>query len=171
MSTLTFRPFPTRTGSRSARPRTLKRTTPVCYHLVWVAPLILLILGICMLLSISMTGQVNSGSGSTGKGAYSGLAQQGTVAAIGLVVVLVLSRLDYRKLRKLSLVLLGLVAVSLILVHIPGLGHKVRGATSYIGIGPFSIQPSEYAKLALVLAGAHLMSPPQMKDRRGCCWA
>ena len=74
--------------------------------------------------------------------------------------------MDYRRLRKLSLLFLGFVAFSLLVVHIPGVGHRVNGASSYIPIGPLSYQPSEFAKLAVVLAGAHLMSTPRVRDGR-----
>jgi cell division protein FtsW len=190
MSTATFRPFPTRTGGRVARPRpgvvaaqpraragastrsgrsrsatvVLKQAAPVCYHSVWIAALLLLVFGICMLLSISMAAGVRTQAGSQAQGVYYYVSRQGVVAVLGVLLMLVVSRLDYRKLRKLSLLFIGLVAVSLLAVHIPGVGHKVNGASSYIPLGPLSYQPSEFAKLAVVLAGAHLLSTPRVKD-------
>jgi cell division protein FtsW len=81
-------------------------------------------------------------------------------------LMLIVTRLDYRRLRKLSLLFMGFVAVSLVAVHIPGVGHRVNGASSYIALGPLSYQPSEFAKLAVVLAGAHLLATPRVKDGR-----
>lgn len=190
MSTLTFRPFPARAGERTPRPRTserssasnarrrsasssqrsrsasrtLRQAVPVGYHVVWVSALLLLTLGICMLLSISMANGVRAQAGDEGQGIYYYVSRQGIVAAIGLALMLIVMRMDYRKLRKLSLIFMAFVALSLVAVHVPGVGHRVNGASSYIPVGPLSYQPSEFAKLAVVLAGAHLMSTPRVRD-------
>ncbi len=192
MSTLTFRPFPARAGDRPSRPsaaerggaseakkssspsrsrsrttsRTLRQAVPVGYHVVWIATLLLLTLGICMLLSLSMAGGVRTQEGGASQGTYFFVGRQGIVAAVGLVLMFIVMRLDYRRLRKLSLIFLVFVALSLVAVHIPGVGHRVNGASSYIPVGPLSYQPSEFAKLAVVLAGAHLMSTPRVRDKK-----
>jgi cell division protein FtsW len=119
-----------------------------------------------MLLSVSMANEVRAESGAEAQGIYYYVSRQGMVAVVGLALMFVVTRLDYRKLRKLSLILLSVVAVSLVAVHIPGVGHRVNGASSYIPVGPLSYQPSEFAKLAVVLAGAHLMSTPRVRDRK-----
>lgn len=91
---------------------------------------------------------------------------QGIVAVIGLALMFLLSRLDYRRLRVLSLGFLAFIILSLIAVHIPGLGQSQGGASSWIQLGPVTYQPSEFAKLAVVLAGAHLLSIPRVKEGR-----
>jgi cell division protein FtsW len=60
--------------------------------------------------------------------------------------------------------LLLLSAVALALVLVPGLGQSANGATRWIALGPFQLQPSEPAKLALVLWGADLLA---RKERLG----
>jgi cell division protein FtsW len=165
MTTLRLRRRPSAPKGRQ-RPATiaLRKAAPVCYHLVWLSSLLLLTLGICMLLSISMAAEVRSQAGSSGQGVYYYVGRQGIVAVVGLALMFAVSRMDYRRLRKLSLLFMGFVAVSLLVVHIPGVGHRVNGASSYIAIGPLSYQPSEFAKLAVVLAGAHLMSTPRIRE-------
>ncbi len=74
---------------------------------------------------------------------------------IWLVVALVPAyfayRCDYRKLRPLAPAALGLAFVLLVAVLIPHLGLTSGGARRWLGAGPVSFQPSEFAKLALVL--------------------
>ena len=196
MSTLTFRPFPTRTGDRAPRPdadpsratvraksgpdssasrsrpsararsgaKTLRRVAATDYHLVWISAGLLLVIGICMLLSVSMAKGVQAGGGAAGQSAYRNLAYQSVVAVLGLVLVFVVMRLDYRRLCKLSGVLMIITVLSLLAVHIPGVGQEVNGARSYISLGFLSFQPSEFAKLAVVLGGAHLLANRRVKD-------
>lgn len=138
-----------------ARPRAsvaLRDSSPAAYHLVWVTTLILLVAGMCMMLSVSVA------EGLSGGDKYGYLSTQGIAAAVGLVFLGILWSLDYRKLRAISVAFLIAVGFLLLLVHIPGFGHSVGGAQSYLSIGPFTLQPSEFAKLALVLLGAHLLS-------------
>jgi cell division protein FtsW len=78
------------------------------------------------------------------------LRRQAAFAGISLVVMFLVSRIDYRKLRLLTypifvgtLVLLGL--------SLTGFGHSGGGATRWLQVGPVRIQPAEMAKLALIL--------------------
>ncbi len=84
--------------------------------------------------------------------------QQTLVACAGLVIMLIVSRLDYRRFRMLSLVGVVGTCALLLIVHVPGVGREAGGATRWIGLGPLSLQPSELAKLAVILAAAHLLS-------------
>jgi cell division protein FtsW len=90
------------------------------------------------------------------------LLRQAAYAALGLVALLVLSRMSYRKLRLLapSLVLVSIVLLVAVLV----MGTRVNGAKRWITFGPLAFQPSELAKLALcVWAAAYFAKrkPPQ----------
>ena len=134
---------------------------------MWITALLLLTLGICMLLSISMASGVRAQAGDESQGSL--LLRRPSGHRRGRRawrLMFAVTRLDYRRLRKLSLLFMGVVALSLLAVHIPGVGHRVNGASSYIPVGPLSYQPSEFAKLAVVLAGAHFMSTPRVKDGR-----
>jgi len=77
---------------------------------------------------------------------------------VGVVAFVVGIRLDYRKLRKLVRPLLIISAVLLVVVLIPGIGVHVSGSRRWIGAGVFRFQPSELAKLALLLYVADLAS-------------
>jgi cell division protein FtsW len=136
----------------------LRDAAPVCFHLVWIAPLILLTAGICTVLSVSVAQTVTGGD----KFLY--VRPQGIAAAVGLILMLALSRVNYQKLRLPSLIVMGLTMMSLIVIHIPGMSQSEGGASSWISLGPVTLQPSEFAKLAVVLAGAHLLSSPRVKS-------
>lgn len=78
--------------------------------------------------------------------------------ALGAVVLALTMRVDYRHWRRWTgLLVLGSFEL-LVLVLVPGVGITVNGATRWLGWGPFGIQPSEIAKLALLLWTANLMA-------------
>lgn len=123
------------------------------YHALWIASLALLVFGLFMVYSASTASGFWEGGSSLGF-----LKDQGVAAALGLVFLLVLSRIDYRSWRKsVMLVLIGAL-VLLVAVHVPGVGRAAKGAVRWIELGPLSVQPSEIAKLAMVLVSAYLLS-------------
>ena len=70
---------------------------------------------------------------------------------IGLILAFIISRLDYRLLRAYSPVLYGLAIFGILLVYTP-LGATIAGARAWITLpGGFTMQPSEFAKVAIVL--------------------
>lgn len=74
----------------------------------------------------------------------------GTV--LGLAVMAVLARLDYAVLRRFSPLILLVALTLLAAVLIPGIGHRANGAARWIQLGPLPpLQPSEFAKLAMVI--------------------
>ncbi|MBX3127502.1 MAG: putative lipid II flippase FtsW [Polyangiaceae bacterium] len=78
------------------------------------------------------------------------LKRQGVYAALGLVAIIVVSRIDYHKLRPLTYPVLGVV-FALMVLSVIGFGHTGGGAARWLRLGPVHVQPSEAAKLALVL--------------------
>jgi cell division protein FtsW len=60
-------------------------------------------------------------------------------------------RIDYRKLRALAPWALGANLIALGLVLVPHVGKLAGGASRWLGAGPFQFEPSEFAKLSLVL--------------------
>ncbi len=87
------------------------------------------------------------------------LKKQGVYALIGVALMLVTARFDYRRLRALAP---GLVLTSLFLcLAVLAIGTRVNGARRWISFGPATFQPSELAKLALaVWAAAYLSRRP-----------
>src|SRR5207249_513699 len=79
------------------------------------------------------------------------------LAAGGLALVGA-ARLDYRRWRRLSVPLLALSVVLLLLVLVPGLGVSVSGSTRWLGAGSLRVQPSELAKLAVLLFAADVLA-------------
>ncbi len=87
------------------------------------------------------------------------LKRQAIYALIGVALLMVVSRMDYRALRYLApplmLTSLGLCLAVLVI------GQQVNGARRWIGVGPLTFQPSELAKLSLVIwAAAYLARRP-----------
>ena len=88
---------------------------------------------------------------------------------IGAAAMIGISFLHYEKLCRWGLPALLVSLVLLALVFVPGLGKSNYGATRWIGIGSFTIQPSEIAKLGFVLfaAGYFAKDPARMRTLRG----
>ena len=88
---------------------------------------------------------------------------------IGAAAMVGISFLHYEKFSKFGLPALIVSVVLLALVFIPGLGKSNYGATRWIGIGSFTIQPSEIAKLGFILfaAGYFAKDPARMRTLKG----
>ncbi len=83
------------------------------------------------------------------------LKRQGIYAAVGLCLLVLASRRDYRQLRQLAPTLV--VGSLVLLLVVLGIGDSVNGARRWLAFGPAAFQPSELAKLALAIwAAAHL---------------
>jgi cell division protein FtsW len=78
--------------------------------------------------------------------------------AVGVGVFVVGMRVDHRRWRRFVTPMLIAATVGLVLVLVPGFGVHVAGARRWLGYGPVRFQPSELAKLALLLYGADLFS-------------
>jgi cell division protein FtsW len=72
-------------------------------------------------------------------------------ALLGLAVLIVSKNLPYAIYHRLVYVILGVTLLSLIVVLLPQVGHRVGGARRWLRLGPISIQPAEFAKLALII--------------------
>ena len=86
------------------------------------------------------------------------LRRQTFWAVLGLVGMLALSNFSYWKWRKLAPILLVLNFLLLVAVYIPGVGVEINEAKRWIGMGSFTIQPSEFSKLALIIFTAAFLS-------------
>ena len=78
------------------------------------------------------------------------VARQAVFALIGVAALVFFMRLDYNRLRVLSVPMLVLALVGLLLVLSP-LGVERNGAARWLMFGPVSVQPSEFAKLAVIV--------------------
>jgi cell division protein FtsW len=84
--------------------------------------------------------------------------QQMLVALAGLVFMIVLARIDYRRMRPLAPLALAAAVGLMVLVHVPGFGLQAGGATRWLALGPVSLQPSEVAKIAVILISAKILA-------------
>ena len=116
----------------------------------------LLVIGVFMVFDASYgrAGQVKY----TGGDSFYFLKRQAAYALAGIVMMFLAMHVRYWKLRRLGLILLLLSIVALALVFVPGFGILVNGARRWIRIGPITIQPSEFAKLGLIVYLAALLS-------------
>ena len=80
------------------------------------------------------------------------VARQTVWAAIGVALMVVFMRIDYRWLRTISPLLMLVAIIGLVAVLVPGIGLERNGAQRWIALGPLPpLQPSEFAKLALII--------------------
>lgn len=97
------------------------------------------------------------------------LKRQGIFAALGLTAMLVMSRINYQRLRGAGKLLLVLSWFLLVLVLVPGIGITKNNATRWLGYdGVLTFQPSEIAKLAVIVFFADSISKKKnrMEDFR-----
>jgi cell division protein FtsW len=139
----------------------VRKQHPLESQLLVLVPLALTAFGLVMVYSAT------SASAALGNGNPMGyLERQATYALLGLVLLLVAARSDFRKLRELSptLVVTALVLCAAVLV----VGVRINGARRWLGAGPASFQPSELAKLAVcVWISAYLARKPPPRTLKG----
>jgi cell division protein FtsW len=148
-----------RARSRKKNKAALSQLTPS--HpavLLTVCTAVLVMLGLVMILSASSVHSFAEYGSS-----FLFFNRQLLWSAIGIVGFIAFARLDYHRLRGFGYVLFGVVTLLLMAVLIPGIGQEVGGSSRWIAAGPLSFQPSELAKLALVLFAADVFS---RKDER-----
>ena len=137
----------------AARLRALDRPL-TSYYLVLTAGLLLVGLGLIMVLSASSVESFR-----TNGSVFSVAQRQAVWVAAGLPLMWIASRLSPKVYRMLAFPALLVALTALVAVLVPGLGHEVNGNRNWIYLGgPVQVQPSEAAKLALVLAGAHVLA-------------
>jgi cell division protein FtsW len=101
-------------------------------------------------------------------GPYGRLVNQGVRGLFGLVVLLVIAHIDYRRWDAWSPWIAAVTAFFLLLVLVPGVGHVKKGAMRWIGFGPVVLQPTEFARIGVIVYMARLLSkrPEKMEDFR-----
>lgn len=83
--------------------------------------------------------------------AFKYVKQQGLFLIVGFFLILFISKINYQKYYEKSSIIFLICIILLILVLIPGIGKIRNGSRSWFGIGPLGIQPSEFAKLGLII--------------------
>jgi cell division protein FtsW len=145
-----------RSSSRSRSHSTAETRLSRPSVLITITCAALLGLGLVMILSASSVAAFTAYGSS-----YKFFFRQLIWAAIGVVAFIAMSRLDYKRLKGVGYVLYAAAAVMLVAVLVPGVGITVGGSSRWIGFGPLTFQPSELAKLALILFAADVFSRKQ----------
>ena len=126
---------------------------PGTYYAIAGIVAVLVMLGLVMVLSASAVTEAN-----LGHSPYRVFAKQAAWAVIGLIGLVIVARIPYRSWRR-AVIPLGLLAVAAMAAPFaPAVGANVNGATSWVRLGPLSVQPSEFLKLAVVIVAADLLT-------------
>jgi len=142
------RPVKTNNRTRKKKSSMLFKSDFFDYSLLFIV-LFLVAFGLVMIYSTSSyTAELKTGS------AIYYLKRQGIFAALGIVAMFIVSRIDYHWWKKWSLFFMYAIIGLLIIVLI--IGASSHGATRWIKIGPIQFQPSEVAKIVIILYTAHV---------------
>ncbi|MDH3293384.1 MAG: putative lipid II flippase FtsW [Acidimicrobiia bacterium] len=115
----------------------------------------LTLFGLVMVLSASSVASLHQWAESSPFGQF---RKQLTWAGLGAIGFIVGARIDYRVVRRLAGPGMIVAILLLILVLLPGVGVTVNGSQRWIEIEGFRLQPSEFAKLAMVVFVADLLA-------------
>lgn len=141
---LNVRPANSGSGPKASPRRSYIETAPDT--LLFTAVAALVGIGLVMIYSASSTTAYEQ----TGDTAFF-VKRQAVWLVVGLVAALGAYRIDYHRLKRLAPYILIASFAMLTLVLVPHIGLSVNGARRWIGIRALSIQPSEFAKLGLIL--------------------
>jgi cell division protein FtsW len=141
----------TRFGAWLGRPMT-------SFHLIIAVTALLITLGLTMVLSASGVHSYDE-DGSP----WAIFGRQVLWTGIGLIAFYIALRMPVQLMRSLAFTAFALTIVMLILVLIPGIGHEANGSRGWFVIAGFSMQPSELAKIAFAIWGAHLLAARRLE--------
>ena len=127
-------------------------------QMLLLASIGLLLFGVLMAVSTTISAvRDNGGTGSI----WGQAVKEGEFIALGLVIFWLAVRMSPRVFRALTYPMLFIALIALLAVLVPGVGVVINGARRWIDIGPLQVQPSEFAKLAILLWGADLLARKQ----------
>ncbi|MGZ4528143.1 MAG: putative lipid II flippase FtsW [Mycobacterium sp.] len=128
------------------------------FHLIIAVAGLLTTLGLIMVLSASGVRSYDA-DGS----AWVIFAKQVLWTVIGLVGCYVSLRMSVRFLRRIAFTGYVVTVILLVLVLVPGIGNLANGSRKWFVIAGFSMQPSELAKIAFAIWGAHLLATRRLE--------
>lgn len=128
------------------------------FHLIIAVASLLTTLGLIMVLSAS--GVRSYGADGS---AWVIFGKQVLWTVIGLIAAYVAMRMSVRFLRRIAFTGYVVTIILLVLVLVPGIGHLANGSRKWFVIAGFSMQPSELAKIAFAIWGAHLLAGRRME--------
>jgi cell division protein FtsW len=128
-----------------------------------LCPLLLLGMGLVMIFSSSAVIAMERHHGDP----YFFLKRQVVSAVIGVTAMFFAMRVDYRNLKRYIYVIYIFTAILLLSVLIPGVGVSGNGAQRWISLGVTTFQPSEFAKLAMVIFFAGFLAKKDAEKKLG----
>ena len=142
-----------RIRARRASRRTPTQVQPGSYVVLLALVAVLNLIGLVMVLSASSVDSLR-----TYGSPWYFFERQLLWVILGSAALLVSARIDYRRWRRWSLLgMIGVVGL-LLAVLVPGVGIAVGGSRRWLGVGAWRVQPSEFAKLALIVYLADLLA-------------
>jgi cell division protein FtsW len=141
----------TRFGAWLGRPMT-------SFHLIIAVTALLVTLGLTMVLSASGVHSYDE-DGSP----WAIFARQVLWTVVGLLAFYIALRMPVQLMRSLSFSGFALTVVMLVLVLIPGIGKEANGSRGWFVVAGLSMQPSELAKIAFAIWGAHLLAARRLE--------
>ena len=144
------------TEERLDRPPAIKGTRRKSLDVpFFILVMLLLSIGVIMVLSASFARAYYDPAGITGGNPAYYFVRQLVFAALGVAAMLFMSRLPMGFYKRFSIPLL--VAALILLALVPVVGVKANGARRWIGIGSLTVQPSEIAKIAVILSFSYII--------------
>jgi cell division protein FtsW len=141
----------TRFGAWLGRPMT-------SFHLIIAVTALLVTLGLTMVLSASGVHSYDE-DGS----AWAIFGRQVLWTVVGLFAFYIALRMPVQLMRSMAFSAFAVTIVMLVLVLIPGIGREANGSRGWFVVAGFSMQPSELAKIAFAIWGAHLLAARRLE--------
>ncbi|MDT7763745.1 MAG: cell division protein FtsW [Mycobacterium sp.] len=141
----------TRFGAWLGRPMT-------SFHLIIAVTALLVTLGLTMVLSASGVHSYDE-DGSP----WAIFGRQVLWTVVGLIAFYIALRMPVQLMRSMAFTAFAVTIVMLVLVLIPGIGREANGSRGWFVVAGFSMQPSELAKIAFAIWGAHLLAARRLE--------
>ncbi len=145
------------TGRRTLRPARVEPAVlgppPGTFYAIAGVISVLVMLGLVMVLSASAVTQANLGFSP-----YRVFVKQALWAGLGTISLVAMAKISYLRWQRLVIPITVLAVAAMAAPFAPGVGASVNGARSWMRLGPLSLQPSEFLKIAVVILTADLLA-------------
>jgi cell division protein FtsW len=148
-----------RARNTEPRPRVWERQpgpAPAAYYVIAVVTTLFVLLGLVMVLSASAATESNRGNSP-----YHLFNRQLAWAGFGLAGLVLALRINLVWIRRAAIPLLVLAGAAMALPFSPALGATLNDARAWVTVGSYTVQPSEFLKLAVVIFAADLLARRQ----------
>lgn len=121
----------------------------------WLAVVVSLLIALGLVMVFSASAVLVADEGGTG---FSMLVRQGIAVGVGLVVCVATAATPTRLLRRYRHGIYAACVAGLLCTYVPGIGVSINGAARWIGFGSVHLQPSEFAKVGVLIALADYLA-------------